>query len=177
MGSRSANSRSISAAEPARPADGGLFPMLNRGRNQDTASPLSDTNGGLLASLGRAVGNAPRDPWTSMGDTTPWPPPTPPIPSAFPQRNGRWGTNQPNWPHAAMPFGDLAPLAQAQFQFESGSEPVPIARKRVDEAECNAMHDRDLFHCRMVGLPACYAQAYLRFTNCLEGRQIPPLNY
>jgi hypothetical protein len=44
-------------------------------------------------------------------------------------------------------------------------------------AECKAMHDRDLFHCRMVGLRPCYAQAYLRYSNCLEGRQIPPLNY
>jgi hypothetical protein len=39
------------------------------------------------------------------------------------------------------------------------------------------MHQRDLFHCRMVGLSACYAQANLRWSNCLAGKQIPPLNY
>ena len=65
----------------------------------------------------------------------------------------------------------------SRTKFESGSEPVPTARKKGDQAECDEMHRRDLFHCKMVGLPACYAQAYLRYTNCLNGRQIPPLNY
>jgi hypothetical protein len=75
-------------------------------------------------------------------------------------------------------YGNLSvPIAQTQFLIESGNEPVPAARKTIDEAECNAMHERDLFHCRMVGLPACYAQAYLRLANCREGKQIPPLNY
>jgi hypothetical protein len=64
----------------------------------------------------------------------------------------------------------------AQAQFEPGSEPIPTARK-VDQAECDEMHRRDLFQCKMVGLPSCYAQAYLRYTNCLNGKQIPPLNY
>ena len=104
-----------------------------------------------------------------MRDKAAWAPPMSPIASSSPWPNGRWDT--------AMPFGGLGPVAQAQFQFESGSEPVPAAKKGVDVAECNAMHKRDLFHCRMVGLRSCYAQAYLRLTNCLEGRQIPPLNY
>jgi len=69
----------------------------------------------------------------------------------------------------------LALLARAPF--ESGGESIPTAGKKVDQAECDDMHRRDLFHCRMVGLPSCYAQAYLRYTNCLNGRQIPPLNY
>jgi hypothetical protein len=57
----------------------------------------------------------------------------------------------------------------ARAQFESGSEPIPTARK-VDQAECDEMHRRDLFQCKMVGLPSCYAQAYLRYTNCLNGK-------
>ena len=65
----------------------------------------------------------------------------------------------------------LALLARAQF--ESGGESMPTAGKKVDQAECDDMHRRDLFHCKMVGLPSCYAQAYLRYTNCLNGRQIP----
>jgi hypothetical protein len=28
-----------------------------------------------------------------------------------------------------------------------------------------------------LGVPACYEQAMLRYSNCLVGRQIPPLNY
>jgi hypothetical protein len=69
----------------------------------------------------------------------------------------------------------VAPLDRAQF--ESEGESIPTAGKKVDQAECEDMHRRDLFHCKMVGLPSCYAQAYLRYTNCLNGRQIPPLNY
>jgi hypothetical protein len=69
----------------------------------------------------------------------------------------------------------LALLARAQF--ESGGEPIPTAGKRVDQAECEDMHRRDLFHCKMVGLSSCYAQAYLRYVNCLDGKRIPPLNY
>lgn len=69
----------------------------------------------------------------------------------------------------------LALLPRAQV--ESGTELIPTASKKGDQAECDEMHRRDLFHCKMVGLPSCYAQAYLRYTNCLNGRQIPPLNY
>jgi hypothetical protein len=69
----------------------------------------------------------------------------------------------------------LALLARAQF--ESGGQSIPTAGKKVDQAECDDMHRRDLFQCKMVGSPSCHAQAYLRYTNCLNGRQIPPLNY
>jgi hypothetical protein len=67
----------------------------------------------------------------------------------------------------------LTQLSRAPFR----AEPIPTASKKGDQAECDEMHRRDLFQCKMVGLPACYAQAYLRYTNCLNGRQIPPLNY
>ena len=155
--------------------DGGLFSMFNGSRNQGAAP--AETNGGLFSSLGRARRDAPRDPSTLMRDIGVRASPITSFLSASPWPNGPWDRNPPNSPQAAMSFGELAPLAQAQFQFESGSEPVPAARKRVDLAECKAMHDRDLFHCRMVGLPACYAQANLRYSNCLQGKQIPPLNY
>jgi hypothetical protein len=69
------------------------------------------------------------------------------------------------------------PRAQTQFKSEDGSEPVPAARKKINEAECLAQYNRDIFHCNMVGLPECYAQANLRYANCLSGSQIPPLNY
>jgi hypothetical protein len=50
-------------------------------------------------------------------------------------------------------------------------------RKRVNEAECELQLERDLFQCKMVGLPGCFAQAMERYGNCLAGRQIPPFNY
>jgi hypothetical protein len=52
---------------------------------------------------------------------------------------------------------------------------APISPER--ERECEVQFQRDIFHCNMVGLPACYDQAYLRYSNCLAGRPIPPLNY
>lgn len=51
----------------------------------------------------------------------------------------------------------------------------PLSRSQ--EEYCEQMHKRDLFQCGIVGLRTCYEQAYLRVTNCLNGRQIPPLNY
>jgi hypothetical protein len=42
---------------------------------------------------------------------------------------------------------------------------------------CWNQYERDVFQCRMVGLRACYEQAALRYSNCLVGRPIPPLNY
>jgi hypothetical protein len=44
-------------------------------------------------------------------------------------------------------------------------------------SECEEMHRRDLFICKAFQSPACYTQAYLRYTNCQLGRPIPPLNF
>jgi hypothetical protein len=52
-----------------------------------------------------------------------------------------------------------------------------IQWRKIDEAECVAQYERDIFHCKMVGLPECYAQAAERYAACLAGRPIPPLNY
>lgn len=43
--------------------------------------------------------------------------------------------------------------------------------------ECEQQYRSDVFHCRMVGLPACYAQAMVRKVACERGFPIPPLNY
>ena len=45
------------------------------------------------------------------------------------------------------------------------------------EAQCELQYQQDVFHCRMLGLAACYAQAALRYANCLAGLPIPPLNH
>jgi hypothetical protein len=49
--------------------------------------------------------------------------------------------------------------------------------RRLTDDECWEQYERDLFHCRMVGLKSCYAQAAERYSACLAGRPIPPLNY
>ena len=43
--------------------------------------------------------------------------------------------------------------------------------------DCDAMHRQDLFVCRAVQMRTCYEQAYLRLSNCQNGRPIPPLNF
>jgi hypothetical protein len=155
-----------SLQNPSVLRNSGLLPMLNRGPNQGVAPPPSETNGGFLGSLGRAVIDTSRNPWGTVSDT---------ALSAVPMRitPEPWATRDSLLGYRNL----LVPLTAAQFEVEGGSEPVPTARKTIDEAECNAMHQRDLFHCRMVGLSACYAQANLRWANCLAGKQIPPLNY
>jgi hypothetical protein len=55
-----------------------------------------------------------------------------------------------------------------------------LATRRLSRAReqfCEDQYRRDTFHCTMVGLPGCHAQAMLRYSNCLAGRPIPPLNY
>lgn len=49
--------------------------------------------------------------------------------------------------------------------------------RRLTEEECREQYERDIFQCKMVGLPSCYAQAAERYAACLVGRPIPPLNY
>ena len=43
--------------------------------------------------------------------------------------------------------------------------------------QCESLYNNDVAICRRVRSGACYAQAMLRFSNCLVGRPIPPLNY
>jgi hypothetical protein len=55
-----------------------------------------------------------------------------------------------------------------------------VAARRISparEAECEAQYAADVFQYKMVGLMACYAQAALRYANCLQGLPLPPLNY
>jgi hypothetical protein len=41
---------------------------------------------------------------------------------------------------------------------------------------CDEIYRRDIFQCKMVGLPACYAQAMVRYAACQNGASLPPLN-
>ena len=79
---------------------------------------------------------------------------------------------QPRTEDGRYTFGKK-PTAEQQTQ-------IQVAARRVSpalEAFCERQYDKDVFQCKMVGLPACYAQAALRYANCLKGLPIPPLNY
>ena len=128
----------------------------DRSTGRRLATP-SNASIGILGSLTQSADDSPPSASTRITEQMDEGPPTP-LALSLPWRGE-----------------SLALLSGPQFQSES--EPIPTARKKVDQGECDDMHRRDLFHCKMVGLPSCYAQAYLRYTNCLNGRQIPPLNY
>jgi hypothetical protein len=82
----------------------------------------------------------------------------------------KYDPDQPRVP-AGEPSG-------GQWTGDSGAINTRIAaRSLAKEAECEALQQRDAFQCRMVGLRACWAQAALRYANCLADLPIPPLNY
>jgi hypothetical protein len=45
------------------------------------------------------------------------------------------------------------------------------------EAQCERQYEQDLMTCRALKSRACYAQAALRYGNCLGNKIIPPLNF
>ena len=49
--------------------------------------------------------------------------------------------------------------------------------RRLSEAECDEIFEKDNFHCRMVDLQSCYQQATFRYGDCLAGKTIRPLSY
>jgi hypothetical protein len=95
---------------------------------------------------------------------------------------GQWtsgskaGTDAPS----ASPSLDDAKSGGGQPTKGPAQQTTRVAARRISparEAECEAQYAADVFQCKMVGLMACYAQAALRYANCLQGLPIPPLNY
>lgn len=90
----------------------------------------------------------------------------------------KFNPNQPRVPAGNPDGGQWIDAGGAPI---ASGEPMDFSSMRrisIDlEEECWAQHGRDIFHCRMVGVPACYEQAKLRYANCLVGLPIPPLNY
>jgi hypothetical protein len=147
---------------------GGLFPMLNRNWDEGTPSPPPEANRGLFGFLARTANGEPRGRPTAMRDATAWGSPMLPIqsmlgsvwPNGGPNtyalqspvdENDSSGKNH-GYPNA-LPWADPSyaadqwqslmgqgwrPRAQAQFKSEDGSEPVPAATKKINEAECLA---------------------------------------
>ena len=54
---------------------------------------------------------------------------------------------------------------------------VSRAKRAALEAYCLAQYAKDTYHCTKARSRACHEQAALRYSNCLTGRPIPPLNY
>jgi hypothetical protein len=78
------------------------------------------------------------------------------------------------WTGGSGPTGDgSSPALRRTDRSQFASRRISAAREQF----CEDQYRRDAFHCTMVGLPSCHAQAMLRYSNCLAGRPIPPLNY
>ncbi|MBS0536895.1 MAG: hypothetical protein JSR72_22790 [Proteobacteria bacterium] len=97
------------------------------------------------------------------------------ISTVFDVYERKYREDQPRVPSGSREGG--------QWTGEGGSateKPGPRIAARISKArqqECEFMHRQDLFICQAVQMRTCYGQAYLRYSNCLEGRQIPPLNF
>jgi hypothetical protein len=60
---------------------------------------------------------------------------------------------------------------------EDDSTEFSAIRRRTPLEDCELLYKRDLFQCRMVGSPACYHQALVRYHACQKGLPLPPLSY
>jgi hypothetical protein len=62
---------------------------------------------------------------------------------------------------------------------QSNATDLSAARRKnsVREARCLAQYAVDTIVCTRARSRACHEQAALRYSNCLVGRPIPPLNY
>lgn len=82
----------------------------------------------------------------------------------------------PNQPRVPAGNADGGQWTSQQSSFDSAYSSARRTSPGL-AAECLSQYRRDTFHCNMVGLRSCHAQASLRYANCLSGLPIPPLNY
>jgi hypothetical protein len=87
--------------------------------------------------------------------------------------------------HPGWPAGEPAGLG-GKFRPKNGvsdrnaegkNEIQMAARGKANAAQCDFQYSQDIFICRSVRTPLCWAQAMKRYSACLAGRQIPPLNF
>jgi hypothetical protein len=72
----------------------------------------------------------------------------------------KYRADEPRVPAGNPDGGQWAGAAGSRAQ--PGARTLLAARRggrRLSEAECWAQYERDVFQCKMVGLPQCYAQA------------------
>jgi hypothetical protein len=70
---------------------------------------------------------------------------------------------------------DVLPVEERTKARSDAGPLAAVSKRRL--AECEAQFQRDLFHCKLVALKTCYAQAIVRQVACENGHSIPPLNY
>ncbi|NJL07073.1 MAG: hypothetical protein HC900_01525 [Methylacidiphilales bacterium] len=94
------------------------------------------------------------------------------VPAGNPD-GGQW-TDEPS-----VGLIEQSPRSRRSSTSEKPTRIIVAARRtsQAREAICNTQYQQDIFHCKLVGLPACYGQAALRYANCPAGLPIPPLNY
>ena len=88
---------------------------------------------------------------------------------------GRWTDGTGATAQAPARYRDAAVRAEDQSDVPRAGRLTIASRKRL--AECERQFERDIFHCNMVGLTACYSQDMVRKVACEKGHPIPPLNY
>ena len=84
----------------------------------------------------------------------------------------KYDANQPRVP-AGNPDGDSGRVTRTGRMARPRSDRARLSSR----AFCEAQWNRDIFHCRMVGLQSCYGQAMVRLVACEKGQTIPPLTY
>ncbi|MBS0249345.1 MAG: hypothetical protein JSR61_22265 [Proteobacteria bacterium] len=87
----------------------------------------------------------------------------------------RSAANKP--PTASPGITDRRVVSDAQPTYYKPGAKIAARISQSRQEECEIMHRQDLFICQAVQMATCYGQANLRYSNCLQGRQIPPLNF
>ena len=101
---------------------------------------------------------------------------------SVPRHQRKFDSDQPRVP-AGEPDGGQWTGGDGRFSEEPGandglSTDFSAARRRVNEAECEAQYKRDQLICNLVKTLLCWQQANQRYASCLGGSsQLPPLNF
>lgn len=83
----------------------------------------------------------------------------------------------PNQPRSAAGNPDGGQWTKIGGSENNRSNRQDLASKFDWTGDCDEQFERDLFHCRMVGMPSCCEQAKVRLNACGKRQPIPPLNY
>lgn len=98
----------------------------------------------------------------------------PRVPAGSPN-GGRWASGSSEGGGSANRSQEVAPQSE-RLKVDERAGRISLAARRT-LAECKEQYDRDIFHCKVVGLRSCYSQAAVRWIACEKGHPIPPLNY
>jgi len=97
----------------------------------------------------------------------------PRVPAGSPS-GGRWAGSGGSGSESRQDR-EVAPQTERLKVDDRAGRITLAARRKIDE--CALQYERDLFHCRLVAMRSCYAQAKVRQVACENGYPIPPLNY